>query len=663
MAANTKLQEAFFDESNEQMLDRLLYSDVQRRTGRTIDDTQKTRLVKTVKHYMTEIYRQNKTVTSIQVLNKEVLTAVIPDYMAYLQRTSIQVSKKEDQALIMSSDDPLRSDVSSRFAALQDRRNEGVVQPPAPPDFRVSLDDENEPSAMNLYERAKKQREAEAARVAEATQMIETEKMLRPSESMAIAKQGTNLINEIPTLSLAVQPDMRNLLFGGQLSRQGPANTGVGNPTTVLAERKSVLPQDFVQKEDDVVTYKETEYNLHVYSADRNWLVNTGENRYNFSVNFNPGNVVGTTFRPNTATQMRFKNITRVELVKALIPVEGIDVIIDKINDLSFSTVINTNALSFPYLMVRVPELDTNNVGTNTNLDNSFGVLQYDANWITDNINVGQRGGYIGMIPKFLKCQKVYHPTPLATLQKLSISLNRPDGTLLNSTLDTFDVSGFILSNSVGLYGLISGAYNPYTSPSPPGFSGGISTINAIGFNNHSSSNYSTNYNNLVNIVTGTSAAGYSQYVWIQSKTWFSRFMFNVGDRIQVQGIKFPEAFTGNAKATADFTDYIQTAKGLLVVNIGYKVGNIFYTGYNSVGYANWIIVQAKYADPTTGSTSISPFGGITTDAFATALATTATAALTAGRCINLSHQIQLVFRVITRDMDGSARLRPDNLN
>jgi hypothetical protein len=267
------------------------------------------------------------------------------------------------------------------------------------------------------------------------------------------------------------------------------------------------------------------------------------------------------------------------------------------------------------------------------------------------------------MIPKFLKCQKVYHPTPLATLQKLSISLNRPDGTLLNSTLDTFDLSGFILSNSVGLYGLISGTYNPYTIPSPPGFSGGISTINAIGFNNHSSSNYSTNYNNLLNVVTGASAAGYSQYVWIQSKTWFSRFMFNVGDRIQIQGIKFPEAFTGNAKATADFTDYIQSTMGLLVVNIGYKVGNIFYTGYNAVGYANWIIVQAKYADPTTGSTSISPFGGITTDAFAIALATSATAALRTGRCINLSHQIQLVFRVITRDMDGSARLRPDNLN
>jgi len=654
MAANTKLQEAFFDESNEQMLDRLLYSDVQRRTGKTIDDTQKTRLVKTVKHYMAEVYRQNKTITSIQVLNKEVLTAVIPDYMAYLQRTSVQVTKKEDQALIMSSDDPLRSDVSSRFAALQDRRNEGVVQPPAPPDFRVSLDDENEPSAMNLYERAKKQREAEAARVAEVTQMVETEKMLRPSESTVVVKQGTNLINEIPTLSLTVQPDMRNLLFGGQLSRQGPANTGVGNPTTVLAERKSVLPQDFVQKEDDVISYKETEYNLHVYSADRNWLVNTGESRYNFSVNFNPANVVGTTFRPNTATQMRFKNITRVELVKALIPVEGIDVIIDKVNDLSFSTIINTNALSFPYLMVRIPELDTNNVGTNTNLDNAFGVLQYDANWITDNINVSQRGGYIGMIPKFLKCQKVYHPTPLATLQKLSISLNRPDGTLLNSTLDTFDLSGFILSNSVGLTGLAGSGY-------PPGFS--VATISQVGYNIHASLNYSTNYNNIVNVVIGTGAAGYSQYVWIQSKTWFSRFMFNVGDRIQVQGTTFPATFTGNAKATADFTDYIQTTKGLLVVNTGYKVGNIFYTGYNAVGYANWIVVQAKYADPTTGSTSISPFGGITTDVFATALATSATAAVTAGRCINLSHQIQFVFRVITRDMDGSARLRPDNLN
>jgi hypothetical protein len=36
--------------------------------------------------------------------------------------------------------------------------------------------------------------------------------------------------------------------------------------------------------------------------------------------------------------------------------------------------------------------------------------------------------------------------------------------------------------------------------------------------------------------------------------------------------------------------------------------------------------------------------------------------AVASGRLLNLSHQIQLIFRVITRDMDSATRLRPDNL-
>jgi len=33
-----------------------------------------------------------------------------------------------------------------------------------------------------------------------------------------------------------------------------------------------------------------------------------------------------------------------------------------------------------------------------------------------------------------------------------------------------------------------------------------------------------------------------------------------------------------------------------------------------------------------------------------------------AGRLINMNHQIQIIMRVITREMDSAAKLRPDNL-
>lgn len=630
------VKEQFFGERNEQMLDRLLYDHVQRRSGLSLDDRQKQRLVKTVKHYMGEVYRVNST-QNIQYLNKETLAAVLPDYTAYLDRgREVELSEKTEVEIVTSSD-PLRQDVGTRFALMQDSRNTAKAAPPAPPDFRIPLEEDSNSSAASLFEQAKKQREAEAARTALAVQ-----EQIRPREAGAVAKPRT-LENEITTMT--VPPDMR-ALFGMQSIGRTPyspeqSSLAQANPTiaipTVRADRP-ILPQDFLQKEEDVLNYKESEYNLFCYSADRDWTVNTGENRYNFSVLFNPGNVTTNNgVRANTSTQIKFRNIVRIELVKALVPVEGIDVIIDKgflTSTTAYSqTIINTNVLSFPYLMVRVPELDTNSVGTNQNIDSAFGLIQYDANWITDNTNVVQRGGFLGMIPKFMKCQKTYYPTPLATLQKLSIQLQRPDGSLVSPLLDTLDISGFLLSNSIAT------TTAPSTYPIPN--TGTVYAKNSAG-------------------------GGLSQFIWIQTSSWFNTFMFNQGDRIQLKNLAFTSTFTGNPAAAQDFISYLTRTDGLLVVNIGYYNGSAFITGTNSVGYANYIIVDARYNDPTKGYTSISPFGGLATDTFAGTLlsgAIPANSIIQSGRLINLSHQTQIVFRVITRDMDAASRIRPDNLN
>lgn len=633
-----QVRENFFSESNEQMLDRLLYQDLRRRTGAELDDKQKQRLVKTVKHYMGEVYRVNGNQT-IQTLNKEVLTAVVPDYMAYLRRQSEKETSSVTEVEIVNGSDPLRSDVSTRFALMQEARQEAKPKPPSPPDFRVPLEEDNADS-LSLYEQAKKLREAEAARDAKAIEEYRLAKsgQMRPIEAAGIIRE--NVIGDTTPTSLET-PDLRSLLFGNTpvqrtlalpppMPTYNPAMSGLAqaNPTIAVPEVKGtrpVLPQDAVQREDDVVNYKENEFNLFCYSADRNWVVNTGENRYNFSVTFNAGNAVGQTFRNQTTTQMKFKNITRIELVKCILPVEGVDVMIDASGNSANKSTLNTNALSFPYLMVYCPELDTNNVGTNYNLDNAIGVIQYDANWISDNNYSSQRGGYLAMIPKFMKCQKVYYPTPLSTLQKLTIRIQRPDGSVLSSIPDSLTVNGFVMSQYITGAG-IGGGPNYYTG-------GG---------------------------------SGQSKYIWIQTSSWFSRFMFNVGDRVLLQNVTLDPtiytAATGNAPG--DFLNFLQNPQGLLVVNIGYNVGSVFNAGANSVGYANYIIVDARYNDPTSGVSTISPFGGNNTvaAAFDSAISNVANK-VSSGGVINLSHQTQVVFRVITRDMDAASRLRPDNLN
>jgi hypothetical protein len=625
-----KVKETFFSESNEQMLDRLLYSDVQRRIGSTLNEKQKQRLVKTVKHYMTEVYRVNSKENSIQILNKEVLTSVVPDYMGYLRRQKDLESNEGSEAEIVNSMDPLRTDVGTRFALMQDARNETKSKPPSPPDFRIPLEEEA-PAALDLFEQVKRLRESEAARDAKAAEdkRIVESAALRPIEAGAIIR-AKSIDQEASALSMP--PDLRSVLFGSTKIdrtpyRQSQSGLAEANPTIAVPQvntNRPVLPQDFVQREDDVVNYKENEFNFFAYSADRNWIVNTGENRYNFSVLFNPGNPTGTMYRNNLATQLNFKNITRIELVKVLIPVEGLDILIDVSGSATTNTtVVNTNALSFPYLMVNIPELDTNSAGTNYNLDKSFGVIQYDANWISDN-NIPQRGGYLAMIPKFMKCQKVYYPTPLSTLQKMSIRIQRPDGSLLSTSPDSLTINTFALSLFVN--GAAAGG-NLYIT-----------------------------------------AAGASTYIWIETSKYFSRFSFNKGDRIVVQNVNFSAAVLATAglgTAAADFINYITNPNGLLVVNIGVKTAAPLYSvGPNAVGYANCIIVDARYNDPTTGSVALAPFGGSATveGVLNTAISNVSTA-VSSGALLNLNHQVQCVFRIITRDMDSASRLRPDNLN
>ena len=593
-------RDSFFSDPNERLLLRVLYQDIQRRNPATpLSAKHRDRLEKTIHHYMGEVHRVKKG-GDLRELNKEVLTAVLPDFLAYLSRQDVPPSQQPPPQHLNS----LQTDVDTRYAQLQEDRHDAKAAPPSPPDFRIPLDDAAI-DPMALFEQARKQREAEV-RAAAATA---TEKKAVPQ-----------------------QQDMETRIPQRYPLRMPEANPTLARPSFRAAT--GVLPQEMVQTEGDIVNYKENEFNLFCYSGDRNWAsVTSGENRYNFTVIFNGGSAGGGA--SSAATQNKFRNIVRIELVKCILPVEGVDVLIDVSGSASvFKTSLNTNALSFPYLMVLCPELDTNNSGTNSMLDRAIGTVQYDANWISDNSYSAQRNGYLAMIPKFLKCQKVYSPTPLSTLQKLTCRIQRPDGSLLSAAPDTATISGFVLSDYIVTAGAVAiGAKNYYTS--------------------------ATN--------------GSSPYIWIQTSKWFSRYAFNPGDRILIKNLALDASLTTatTKNAPADFTQFLQNPQGLLVANIGYSVVTTgpalttYYAGANNAGYANFIIIEARYTDPTTaGATTVDPFGGDTTAsaAFNTAISGVANK-ITSGALLNLSHQTQVVFRVITRDMDASTHLRPDNLN
>ena len=191
-----RMSEAFFSQKNETMLHRVLYNDVCRRTGGDLNEKQAGRLMKTVKHYMTEVHRVqgNKPVNT---LNSEVLTVVLSDYMMYIERSgrsdrSVMSDMdagdgKEDEQL--PAERPrIQDDVGSAFSKMQASRQEVKSRPPIQ-DFRLTLQDEGTVS-MDVFDRIKKDREAEAERVnAQQLQLMQQE---RPQDRPQQRQQQQN---------------------------------------------------------------------------------------------------------------------------------------------------------------------------------------------------------------------------------------------------------------------------------------------------------------------------------------------------------------------------------------------------------------------------------------------------------------------------------------
>lgn len=666
---NSSVKNVFFSDKNFNTLQTVLAQDFQERNGIPLNDQQIDRLGKTLNHYMSQVY-QVQGEKPIQVLNKDVLSASAKDFSQYLQRKELT---KNTSSVKTVMDEGLFQETSTRFEKLTQERNEVKALPPPMPDFRIDFREDGPPPA-ELFERAKKQREFEALRSAQQNaEMLKAEAGVQSRvnadstfrniqdaqnrNTELVLAQRRDAMAQKPQLSqdltLAVMPDRRDLLiapigsFDTMTMSPNPRELGQANsnPTIVnpilATPLKNDLPQNYVQREDKVVSYREIENNLFIYSADRDWLRNNKENRYSFTVNFDPA-ANGQSFNPTLSAQQKFKNIVRIELVKCIMAGESLDVSISKTTNnasppvYTSDTDFQDNVLSFPYITVRVAELENNNYGTDNFLDRSFGVLQYDAKWTSDTGKEASCGpGYVAMIPKFLKCQKEFYPTPLSTLQKMSIDIRRPNGELLTNSPDTWDIAGIIGAAPAAA---LPGPLFPFTV---------IPTGSSFNVFNPAAPVAQPNPGNF----------------FIVTNKYFSRFDVCAGDRINISGYTYSDAALNdinNGGALRDFSNWINRQEGHIVLGIGYtNTSTTLIDNPNQVGYANVIAIQARYEDPTTGSQNIAPFGNKSD--FSSILNAYGAALQSPCRLINMNKQLNLVFRVITREMDSLPQIRPDN--
>ena len=534
------------------------------------------RLISVLNHYMKEVGKANPG-RKIQELNREVLRETLTSIDSWLRRGGESTSTNADTFRRDDSNDRLYSNVGQQLASVQKER--GLMMNATPvikPDFRDKVE-EDDIDPLALFEKARQQREKEGMPASSSTQQT----------NVTVKKPELILRDDSPEYKI---------------------------PQT--------LPQDIIIRQQDIVKYKEIEYNIFLNSSDRNWLLNKSENRYDFSVNFNVANN-SNDFPSSPSLQERFRNITRIEFVKVIVSLEGLVPIIRR----TAGPVVNTDAivsvLSYPYVALRIAELNANGFGTNPTLDNTFAVTHQDTSWTSDTTQKNR--GFASLAPKYLKCQKIYAPTPLGSLQKLSIRLERPDGLLLSDALD-------------------------------------VQYITNINFGN-----YLKTTNSGADLTTVYQAGlSVNEYVFINTSAWFSRFMVSDTDRIVIKG--FTVATTGSGtpdtNSLTDFTNWINRAEGHYVVGIGYaSSGTDITDGQNAVGYANYVIIRNRFNDPTVGgATGRQYFGGsITLDnSLGTRLGSQASQATTAA-FINMNHQVHVALRVVCREMDGASNLRPDN--
>ena len=381
-------------------------------------------------------------------------------------------------------------------------------------------------------------------------------------------------------------------------------------------------PKDFLQPQEDIVKYRENEYNLVLNSKDRDWLVDAGQNRYNFSVQLAAGNIEqGKTVQ--AMLQTRLRNIVRIEFIKAILPVEGLDLVVG--NDCPSSgppqgTDTNSfqSVLGLPFVQVTMDEIQGNNVTTNSELDRSLAVCQYDSTWRSDTITTTTRvnRGYTLFFPKFMKAQRIYAPTPLANLQKMTFTVLSPENQIVSESSDSSRIKRILYSSDIS-----GGCY-------------GEEPLDASG----------------------------ASYLFIEATTWFSQWAYLRPDRIKFAGLSFLDA---QGSAGALFRSWLEQEQGHTVIGLAHtsKTGTpvTVTDGHNAYGYANWIIIRNRFTDASvTGTPSRYLFAG--TGAAEVTFASALTTATATGGVLNLNRQVQLFLRVITRDMDAATNIRPDNV-
>jgi hypothetical protein len=376
------------------------------------------------------------------------------------------------------------------------------------------------------------------------------------------------------------------------------------------------------EQRDAQPKYIEKVHYININSVDRNWVDNPNENRYSFQVKFNQNS----DYQGGAAISQMYRNIISVELVSAVLPM---DTYIDP-----FDTRIYMGLSRYPYLLLRVDELDNVFKGTNNWVDRAFSTMIFDKVFYTNTLSTdyisgtttsivqstpkqGFAGeylrGFMKYNPAYFEKKKFYN-NPLANLSRMTIDITDPRGNFVNNQKDVLTISN--IQYTVNLNAITAGSTELLPTYAWP---------------------YSTQAN--------------YKYVQITTSTYFSNRLFRIGDRILIQDFAFNSNSTG--VNDGNFASFINQEQGHIIINLDVEsngsttsnnsgfLSNIYISPPGSLNTANQTVAAGTYYDNTTLNLSnVSTFGSM----------------------IDVDLQTQLLFRIVTRDPDTTGTLNPINI-
>jgi hypothetical protein len=385
------------------------------------------------------------------------------------------------------------------------------------------------------------------------------------------------------------------------------------------------IPPEIVQRNqiklittqrDTQPKYIEKVHYININSVDRDWQDSTSETRYNFQVKFNQNQ----NYQGGATISNMYRNIISVELVSSILPMDSYVE--------AFDTRIYMGLSRYPYLLLRIEELDNVFRGTNNWVDKAFSTMIFDKVFYTNTLSTdyisgagtsiiqstpkqGFAGEYLRGFMKYNPAyfeKKKYYNNPLANLNRMSIEITDPRGNFINTQNDVLNLSAIAFTGNVAL---VTGTELVPTYAWP------------------------------------FSTQGSYTYVKLTTTTYFSNRLFRIGDRIIIKN--FAGATGANASA---FTSFINRDEGHIVLNLDVETNGA--TNTNNRGFINNIYISPpgtldatnQTIDPATYIGSGVTFGTVTNW----------------GRLIDVDLQTQLLFRIVTRDPDTSGTLQPINV-